>query len=181
MIILGVFVLLGIGAVLIYNRLIKQRNMVREAWSGIDVQLKRRYDLVPNLLNTVKGYIKHEKQVLENVTRARTQAIEAKNVKEQGVAENALSGFMKDLFAVVENYPDLKANENFIHLQTTLVGIERDIQMARRYYNGTVRNFNTSIQVFPAVLIANMFSFEAAEYFEIKDSIEKDVPNVNFD
>ncbi|MBN1996437.1 LemA family protein [candidate division KSB1 bacterium] len=181
MYILGLVVLLGVIFVIIYNKLVKQRNMVKEAWSGIDVQLKRRYDLIPNLLNTVKGYMKHEKQVLENITRARAQAIEAKDVKEQGLAENALSGFMKNLFAVVENYPDLKANTNFIHLQETLTEIEGEIQLARRYYNGTVRNYNTSIQTFPAVMVAKLFAFTEEEYFEIEDSTEKSVPKVNFD
>ncbi len=163
----------------VYNSLIKQRNQTDEAWSDIDVQLKRRYDLIPNLIETVKGYAKHERELFENVTKARTAAMGAKTVEEQGKAENMLAGTLKSLFAVAENYPELKANENFAKLQDELSDTENKIQAARRFYNGNVRDFNTKIQVFPNNMLAGMMGFKAYDFFEI-DEGEKENVKVSF-
>ena len=163
-----------------YNSMIKLRNQVKEAWSDIDVQLKRRYNLIPNIVETVKGYAAHEDSVFTKVTEARTNAINAGNLKDQAKAENMLSGALKSLFAVAENYPELKANENFMQLQTELVDTEDKIQAARRFYNGTVRDFNTSLQVFPSSMIAKMFKFESKEFFEVEDEKEKQNVEVSF-
>jgi LemA protein len=148
-IILVAVALIAVWLIAIYNGLIKLRNRVDEAWSDIDVQLKRRYDLIPNLINTVKGYASHEKEVFERVTEARARAMGAKDPKEQAEAENMLSDTLKSLFAVSEAYPDLKANQNFLELQRELTDTEDKIQASRRFYNGNVRDFNTKIQVFP--------------------------------
>ncbi len=172
-----VLVLFVIGA---YNGLVTLRNRVKEAWSDIDVQLKRRYNLIPNLVDTVKGYAAHEEGVFVKVTEARSNAINATNVQEQGAAENMLSGALKSLFAVSENYPDLKANENFIQLQNELVDTEDKIQASRRFYNGQVRDFNTKIEVFPSNVIAGMFSFKQREFFEIEDEKERENVKVSF-
>lgn len=169
-----------VGVILIYNRMVKMRNQAEEAWSDIDVQLKRRYNLIPNIVETVKGYAAHEDSVFTKVTEARTSAINAGNMAEQAKAENVLSGALKSLFAVAENYPDLKANENFMQLQNELVDTEDKIQAARRFYNGTVRDFNTTLQVFPSSIIAKMFKFEAKEFFEIEDEKEKQNVEVSF-
>ena len=166
--------------VVIYNKMIKMRNHADEAWSDIDVQLKRRYNLIPNIIETVKGYATHEESVFVKVTEARSNAINAGNLKEQAQAENMLSGALKSLFAVAENYPDLKANENFMQLQTELVDTEDKIQAARRFYNGTVRDFNTKLQQFPNSMIAKTFKFEDKEFFEIEDEEEKEVVAVSF-
>lgn len=163
-----------------YNKLIRGRNRVDESWSDIDVQLKRRHDLIPNLINTVKGYAKHEEGVFTKVTEARAAALSAKSPKEQAQAENILSGTLKSLFAVAENYPELKANENFLDLQRNLADTEDKIQASRRFYNGNVRDYNTSLQVFPTNLIAGPFSFKAREFYEIEDAAEKTAPNVQF-
>lgn len=163
-----------------YNKIIKMRNQADEAWSDIDVQLKRRYNLIPNLVETVKGYAEHESEVFTKVTEARSNAINAGGMEEQAQAENMLSGALKSLFAVAENYPDLKANENFMQLQNELVDTEDKIQSARRFYNGTVRDFNTTLQQFPNTLIASMFKFEAKEFFEIENEEEKKVVEVSF-
>jgi LemA protein len=165
----------------IYNKLIKMRNHADEAWSDIDVQLKRRYNLIPNIVEAVKGYAAHEEGVFTKVTEARSNAINAGNLKEQAQAENMLSGALKSLFAVAENYPELKANENFMQLQNELVDTEDKIQAARRFYNGTVRDFNTKIQQFPNSIIASMFKFEAKEFFEVEDEEQKEVVKVSFD
>ncbi len=172
-------VVFGGWIVLVYNGLIKLKNRVEEAWSDIDVQLKRRYDLIPNLINTVKGYASHEKEVFQKVTEARTQAMNAGNIKEQEQAENMLSGTLKSLFAVSENYPDLKANQNFLELQRELSDTENKIQASRRFYNGNVRDFNTKIQVFPNNLIAGMLKFEEKEFFEA-EATEKENVKVEF-
>src|SRR4030042_5505214 len=148
-VIFGIVAILIIWAIAIYNGLIRLKNRVDEAWSDIDVQLKRRYDLIPNLVNTVKGYAVHEKQLFENVTAARTRAMGAGTTADKAQAENALSQTLKSLFAVAENYPDLKANQNFLELQRELTATEETIQAARRFHNGNVRDFNTKIQVFP--------------------------------
>ncbi len=162
-----------------YNGLIRLKNRVDEAWSDIDVQLKRRYDLIPNLVNTVKGYAAHEKQLFENVTAARSRAMQAGTTTDKAQAENALSQTLKSLFAVAENYPDLKANQNFLELQRELTDTEDKIQAARRFYNGNVRDFNTKIQVFPNNLIAGMLKFTVREFFEA-ESGEKEPVKVEF-
>jgi len=164
----------------VYNSLIKLRNQTDEAWSDIDVQLKRRYDLIPNLIETVKGYAKHERELFEKVTQARAAAINAKGAEEQGKAENMLEGTLKSLFAVAENYPDLKANQNFLKLQDELTDTENKIQAARRFYNGNVRDFNTKIQVFPNNMIAGMMGFNKYEFFELEQEEAKEPVKVQF-
>jgi LemA protein len=166
LIIIAVVFLFAIG---IYNRLINLRNRCDNAWAQVDVQLRRRYDLIPNLVETVKGYAKHEREVFQKVTEARSKAINAETVKEQGEAENMLSGALKSLFAVVENYPELKANQNFMMLQEELAGTEGKIAYARQFYNDSVMKFNVKQQVFPSNVVANMFNFNEKEYFEIEE------------
>jgi LemA protein len=178
-IILGIIAILAIWAVAIYNGLIRLKNRVDEAWSDIDVQLKRRYDLIPNLVNTVKGYAAHEKEVFEKVTEARTRAMGAQSAADKAQAENMLSQTLKSLFAVAEAYPDLKANQNFLELQRELTDTEDKIQAARRFYNGNVRDFNTKIQVFPNNIFAGMLGFSAREFFEA-ESGEKEPVKVEF-
>jgi LemA protein len=168
-IILAVVALIIIWLVVAYNGFISRRNNVKEAWADIDVQLKRRYDLIPNLVETVKGYATHEKTVLEDVTAARTAAMNATGTVGKAQAENALAGTLKSLFAVAENYPNLKANENFLQLQRDLTDTEDKIQAARRFYNTNVRDFNTAIQSFPGNIIAGTFGFTAADLFELAD------------
>lgn len=184
-IVLGVVALAILFVIVVYNRLISLRNQVRDAWSGIDVQLKRRYNLIPNMVETVKGYTKQESSVLENVTRARAEAINAKTPAEHGKAENMLSDALKSLFAVSEAYPDLKSNQNFLDLQRELSMTEDKIQAARRFYNGTVRDYNTKIEVFPNNMFAGMFGFKKEEFFQIEGTPEqvakeRDVPGVKF-
>jgi LemA protein len=176
---LAVVVVIGGWLVAVYNGLIKLRNRVDEAWSDISVQLKRRHDLIPNLINTVKGYASHERELFEKVTEARTRAMGAKNPADQAEAENMLSGTLKTLFAVAENYPELKANQNFLELQRELTDTEDKIQASRRFYNGNVRDFNTKIQVFPNNLMAGMLGFKKYDFFEIEEA-EKAVPEVKF-
>ena len=165
-IVLGVLVLLAIG---LFNSLIRSRNQVDEAWSDIEVQLKRRYDLIPNLVSTVKGYAAHESGVFEKVTQARSQAMQAGSMAERLKDENQLSGALKSLFAVAENYPELKANQNFLQLQNDLTDTEDKIQAARRFYNGNVRDYNTKIQTFPGNIFASMFGFTKREFFDIDE------------
>lgn len=179
-IILGILAVLVLGVIFIYNSLVTAKNRVDEAWSDIDVQLKRRYDLIPNLVNSVKGYAAHEKEVFEKVTEARTKAIGAKGVAEQGQAENMLTGALKSLFAVAENYPDLKANENFLNLQNEITDTENKIQAARRFYNGNVRDYNIKIEVFPTNMMAGMLGFQHRELFEIENAEEKENVKVDF-
>lgn len=176
-IIVAVFVFVAVG---IYNSLINLRNRADNAWAQVDVQLRRRYDLIPNLIETVKGYAKHEREVFQKVTEARSKAIDAGSVKEQEQAENMLSGALKSLFAVVENYPELKANQNFLMLQEELAGTEGKIAYARQFYNDTVMKFNTKQQVFPSNIIANMFNFKEKEYFEIEEPAAKEPVKVKF-
>jgi LemA protein len=166
--------------ILTYNRLIALRNRVKEAWSDIDVQLKRRYDLIPNLVETVKGYASHEKGVFEKVTEARTRAMGAQTPKEKGEAENILSGTLKTLFAVSENYPQLRASENFLELQRELTDTEDKIQAARRFYNGTVMGLNNKVESFPANIIANTFKFKQAEFFQLENVAAKEPVKVSF-
>ncbi len=179
LIVVIVLVLVGLALVGMYNGLITLKVRVDEAWSDIDVQLKRRYDLIPNLVNTVKGYATHEKELFEKVTEARTAAMGATSPAEKDAAENALSGTLKSLFAVSENYPDLKANQNFLELQRELTDTEDKIQASRRFYNGNVRDFNTKVEVFPTNLIAGMLGFAKREFFEAKGA-EKENINVQF-
>ena len=174
--VLGLLIVWGIS---IYNRLVKLSNMRDEAWSGMDVQLKRRFDLIPNLVETVKGYASHESETLANVTKARAAISQAGSVEERMQEENILTGTLKSLFAVAEAYPDLKANENFLGLQNTLEKLEDEIQLSRRYYNGAVRDYNTAIEVFPAVLIANQLGYKKSVFFEAEEA-SKSVPGVRF-
>ncbi|HNY36131.1 MAG TPA: LemA family protein [Candidatus Pacearchaeota archaeon] len=162
-----------------YNGLITLRNRVKEAWSDIDVQLKRRYDLIPNLIETVKGYASHEKETFDRVIEARNKAMSATGLKEKGEAENALSGTLKSLFALSESYPDLKASVNFLELQKELTDTEDKIQAARRFYNGNVMDFNTKLEMFPSNMIAQMFGFKASEFFVAEEG-EKITPKVSF-
>lgn len=174
-----VLVVLAVALIALYNRLIVLRNRVENAWSQIDVQLKRRYDLIPNLIETVKGYASHEKETLDKVVQARQLAIDAKSVAEQGQAENMLTSTLRSLFAVAEAYPDLKANQNFLMLQEELSGTESKIAYARQFYNDSVMSFNTAIQSFPANLIAGVLGFAARDYFEIEEAA-KEAPKVSF-
>jgi LemA protein len=178
-ILLVILVVAVIWVIAMYNGLITLKNRVDEAWSDIDVQLKRRYDLIPNLVNTVKGYAAHEKEVFEKVTEARSRAMNAGTTADKVQAENALSGTLKSLFAVAENYPELKANQNFLQLQSELTDTEDKIMASRRFYNGNVRDFNTKIQVFPTNLIAGMLHFTSREFFEAEES-EKEPVKVEF-
>lgn len=162
-----------------YNGFIVLRNRIKNAWAQINVELKRRYDLIPNLVNAVKGYMQYEKEVLENVVKARSMAIEAKTVKEQGEAETELTKSLKTLFAVMENYPELKANENVLKLQEELTATENRIAFSRQFYNDIVMRYNAGIQMFPGNIIAGMFNFKPEEYFEIELPEEKEVPKVN--
>jgi LemA protein len=176
-----VWIVLGIVAVIIawliavYNGLIKLRNRTDEAWSDIDVQLKRRYDLIPNLVNTVKGYAKHETSTFEKVTEARTKAMQATGAHDKAQAENMLTQTLKSIFALSEAYPELKANQNFLKLQDELSDTENKIQAARRFYNGNVRDFNTKIQVFPTNLVASMLNFKKYEFFEADEGERENV------
>lgn len=175
LVVIAVFWVIGM-----YNGLIRLKNQAQEAWSDIDVQLKRRYDLIPNLVNTVKGYAQHERELFEKVTEARSRAMQAQGPEEKGKAENMLAGTLKSLFAVAENYPNLKANENFAKLQDELSDTENKIQAARRFYNGNVRDFNTKIQSFPTNTIAGMFNFKSFEFFELEQPEAKEPVKVEF-
>ncbi|MDC8105254.1 MULTISPECIES: LemA family protein [Chryseobacterium] len=179
-IIVAVIVLFLLYGVSIYNRLVKLRNLVQEGWSSIDVMLKKRHDLIPNLVETVKGYATHERETLDSVTRARSQAIGANSVEAKEAAEKNLNQAMMNLFAVAEQYPDLKANTNFQQLQSELTSIENDIEKSRRYYNGTVRENNTLVESFPSNIIANMYKFEKSAFFELQNIAEREVPSVKF-
>jgi LemA protein len=163
-----------------FNSLVRRRYQVREAWSDIDVQLKRRYDLIPNLIETVKGYMTHEKNVFESVTEARAKALGANNKSDRLEAENMLSNTLKTLFAVSENYPDLKANANFLDLQRELADTENKIQAARRFYNSNVLEYNTKIETFPSNLIATLFGFNREDFFGLEDSTERENVKVSF-
>jgi len=181
-IILAIVVVAVVYAISIYNSLVKNRQLVQEGWSGIDVQLKRRTDLIPNLMEAVKGYMSHERDTLQAVTDARTNAQSAANASpaERAAAEGALSGALGRLIAVAEAYPDLKTSTNFLEFQQALQTIEDEIQLSRRYYNGAVRNLNTTVESFPSNLIANNFKFEKAEYFELENPADRAVPTVKF-
>ncbi|MEM7215699.1 MAG: LemA family protein [Pseudomonadota bacterium] len=179
---LVILILIGAYAVVIYNGLVKARQMVREAWSGIDVQLKRRADLIPNLVETVKGYAKHEKDTFTEVIemRNRAQSVPAGDVAGRAQAEGLLGAALGKLFALAEAYPDLKANSNFADLQESLQHVEDEIQMSRRYYNGAARDLNVRIESFPSNLVANTFKFTQADYFEIENAEDRAVPKIDF-
>ena len=171
-----VLALLLLTLIAMYNSLVTGRNRVDEAWSDINVQLKRRYDLIPNLVSTVQGYASHEKTVFEDVTKARTAAMDATGLDQKAAAENQLAGTLKSLFAVSEAYPDLKANQNFLDLQNQLTDTEDKIQAARRFYNGNVRDYNTKLQKFPTSLIAGAFGFIKRDFFGVDNQAEIDQP-----
>ena len=178
-IILVILIILVVGTIAMYNSLINLRNRVKNAWSQIDVQLNRRADLIPNLVETVKGYAKHEKTVFEDVTKARSSLMNASTVQENAEANNMLTGALKSLFAVAENYPELKANQNFLDLQSQLAETEDKIAYSRQFYNDTVLMYNNKIQMFPSNIIARQFNFTEAEFFEIEESA-RSVPKVEF-
>ncbi|MEQ8809154.1 MAG: LemA family protein [Imperialibacter sp.] len=178
-IIMGAAVVLFLYTISVYNRLVKNKNMAEEAWSGIDVQHKKRYDLIPSLVNTVKGYASHEKETLENVIKWRNMGVSANTVKDQENAEVGLSAVLGRLISLSENYPDLKANANFQDLQKQLSEIENAIQLSRRYYNGVVRDLNIAIESFPSNLVASSFAFSKKDFFEM-DSAQREAPEVKF-
>lgn len=180
LIFLGVIALLFFYGIGIYNKLVKLRTMVEEAWSSIDVMLKKRHDLIPNLIETVKGYATHERETFDSVTRARAAAMGANTVGEKEIAEKNLNQAMMNLNAVAEQYPDLKANQNFMQLQAELSALEGDIEKSRRYYNGTVRENNILVETFPSNIIANMFKFTKSTFFELDSPAERIVPTVKF-
>ena len=177
---IAIILVIGFYFVSIYNSLIVLRNRVKNAWSQIDVQLKRRHDLIPNLLEAVKGYMKHEREIMENITKYRSQAMDASSVGDKATAEGLLSGALGQLRVQVENYPDLKANQNFLALQEELTSTENKISFARQAYNDQVLFFNNKIQMFPSNIVAGMFSFKDEEFFAVEDQKEKEVPKVSF-
>jgi LemA protein len=181
-IVIGVLVLLAILGIVSYNRFVSQRQLIRDSWANIDTELRRRYDLIPNLVETVRGYASHERAVFENVTRARAAAASATgSPAEQAAAEGPFVAALRQLFAVVENYPDLKANQNFLALQQELSNTEDRLQTSRRFYNANVRNYNERVQQFPSMIIARMFGFEQEEFFEVDDALrEAGPPRVDF-
>jgi LemA protein len=182
LVILGVIVLVAIAGVVSYNRFVSQKNTIRDAWANIDTELRRRYDLIPNLVETVKGYASHEREVFENVTKARAMATAATgSPAEQAAAEGPFVAAMRQLFAVAENYPELKANTNFLALQQELSNTEDRLQTSRRFYNSNVRDYNRRVQAFPSNFVANMFHFAPEQFFEIEEAIrEAGPPQVNF-
>jgi len=177
---LGILVIIILWVAGMYNGLVRLRNQVKNAWSQIDVQLKRRHDLIPNLVETAKGYMKHERETLENITKARSQAVDASGVANQAKAEGELSNALSRFMLVVENYPDLKASQNFMSLQEELSSTENKVAFARQFYNDQVQTFNTKIESVPTNIIANMFNFKQAEFFEIETATEREAPKVQF-
>jgi LemA protein len=180
LIILGVLFLIIMWIISIYNNIVHSKSMVNEAWSGIDVQLKRRHDLIPNLVETVKGYSIHEKGVIEEIVRARAASMGAVPLEQKEKVEYALTNSLKSLFALAEQYPNLKANENFLALQSELSAIEGELQLARRYYNGSVRHYMILLMQFPSNIIARLFNFAPVSYFELANSEERNNPSVKF-
>ncbi len=180
LILLAILFFVVIAVIGIFNGLVRLRNQVKNAWSQIDVQLKRRHDLIPNLVETAKGYMQHERDTLENITKARNLAAKASGVNEQAQAEGQLGQALSSFFLVVENYPDLKANQNFLALQEELTSTENKIGFARQNYNDQVLGFNNKIQMFPSNIVAGMFNFTQADFFEIEDEAERTVPKVSF-
>ncbi len=179
-IVLGVLAALAFWAIAIYNRLQRRRIGANGAWADIDVQLKRRYDLIPNLVETVKGYAGHERQTLESVVKARQQAIDASSVSEHARAENVLTGALRQLFAVAEAYPNLKANQNFLQLQEELASTENKIGFSRQHYNDSVGQYNETIATFPSNVVAGMFNFKSMEFFELEEAAQRQAPKVAF-
>lgn len=179
-IIFAVAAVIVLYAIIAYNRLVRLRNRIENAWSQIDVQLRRRYDLIPNLVETVKGYAGHEKTTLENVVKARTQALQAQSIPDKIQAEGELSSALGRLMVVVEQYPDLKANQNFLALQEELTSTENKIGFARQFYNDVVMKYNTKVQSVPTNIVAGMFGFKEEAFFEIEDKAERAVPQVKF-
>ena len=180
LVLVGVVAVVALWFVFTYNGLVRLRNQVKNAWSQIDVQLKRRYDLIPNIVETVKGYAAHEKETLERVVQARQRGIDASDVKQQQEAENMITGALRKLFALSEAYPDLKANQNFLALQEELASTENKIGFARQYYNDTVKDFNTRQEMFPANLVASMLGFQPTDFFEIEEASQREAPKVKF-
>jgi LemA protein len=176
LIIVAIMILLWV--IITYNLFIRDKNLIKEAWSGIDVQLKRRHNLIPNLVTSVKGYSQYEKNLLEGITQKRSEAVKIENIKEIAPTESDLSGMLKNLFVSVENYPDLKANKSFLDLQNQLVEIEDQLQYARRYYNGAIRNYNIRVESFPSYFIAMIFKFKQDNFFEISLATERKAPEV---
>ena len=176
---LAILVVVGVWLIAIYNRFVKFGRLVDEAWSGIDVQLKRRHDLIPNLVGVVKGYSEHEQSVFEEVTKLRAESEGESRVSEIGKKENGLSHSIRTIFAIAEDYPDLKANESFLSLHESIIDIEDTLQFARRYYNGTVRDFNTFSESFPNNVIGNFLNIEEKEFFNIENALERQVPKVS--
>lgn len=176
----AILVLIALYFVGVYNSLVRLRALCQEGWSSIDVFLKKRYDLIPNLVETVKGYAKHEQDTLERVIQARSGAMSAKGVAQQQVAENNLNKALINLYAVAEQYPDLKANSNFMNLQNQIESLEGEIEKSRRYYNGTVRDFNIKVDSFPSNVVAGMFGFTKQAFFELTDVAERETPKVQF-
>jgi LemA protein len=177
---IGVLAVIIVAVVAIYNGLVRLRNQVRNAWSQIDVQLKRRHDLIPNLVETVKGYMTHERETLQNITEARSRAVSAKGVAETAQAENMLTRALGQLYVVMENYPDLKANQNFLALQEELTSTENKIGFARQFYNDQTMQYNTKIETFPNNIVAGVFRFDPAEFFQVEDAAERVAPKVSF-
>ena len=180
LVLLGILAVLAIFVVGIYNGLVRLRNQVKNAWAQIDVQLKRRHDLIPNLIETVKGYMTHERETLENITKARNIAAQASGVTQQAQAEGQLNHALGQFYLVVENYPDLKANQNFLSLQEELSSTENKVAFARQHYNDEAMQLNNKIQMFPSNIVAGMFNFKQADFFEIEDAAERAVPEVRF-
>ena len=180
LIVLAILVGVAIFAISLYNQLVKLRNASESAWSDVDVQLKRRYELIPNLVETVKGYATHEKTAFDAVTKARSQAMQASTPEARSAAEGGLSSTLKSLFAIAEAYPELKANQNFLSLQSELASLEEAIQNARRYYNAVVRDLNTRCESFPSNFVANSFGFSKKQYFELDAAAERTAPKVQF-
>lgn len=175
---LGAVFIIALWVMTVFNGVVRLRNLLLEGWSGIDVQLRRRHDLIPNLVDCVRAYSAHERTVLEDVTKARAESAATRGVKERETSENALSQGLRALFAVAEDYPDLKADQSFLELQKQLVEVEDQIQLARRYYNGTVRNYNIRVESFPSNAVARAFRFGSAEFFELETATEREVPQV---
>lgn len=179
-VIISLVILTIVYFVYIYNTLIRLRTMLNEAWSGIDVQLQKRHDLIPNIVKVVQGYAAHEKNLFESITKLRSEGINADNIKDQEVAEVGLSQALVSLFVVVENYPELKANQNFLELQRDLSTVENDLQRARRYYNGSVRNYNILIEQFPSMFVAKAANHTQRDFFDIKNQTERSAPVIVF-
>lgn len=180
LVLLAIVVVIAFWVMALYNSLVRLRNAVKNAWSQVDVQLKRRHDLIPNLIETVKGYMTHERETLENITKARNLAANTHGVADQAKAESQLSQALSSFYVVMENYPDLKANQNFMALQEELTSTENKISFSRQAYNDQAMHFNNKVEMFPGNIVAGMFNFKQAEFFEIEDATERAVPKVSF-